>query len=211
MIESIRQVSGLTERRFSDAPRASPRPQRRLARPSRADYNSWRRLVKRKGARSARGGAPRGTPPARRGAGRHSGASGTGGEHRGIVVPTIHIANSHAERRRAGGTPRGDLGRHAEMPEDPIDHRRLLDERDQAQAAAAPGAGQDVDPECARHERRPTLPADLPPSPRGQPHEPARRPTPSAPYRDHPLMPGTEPHQTATPPEGPARRNTGAG
>jgi hypothetical protein len=39
---------------------------------------------------------------------------------------------------RAGGTRRRDLRRYAEMSEDPLDYGRLLDERDQAQAAAAP-------------------------------------------------------------------------
>ena len=49
------------------------------------------------------------------------------------------------------------------MLEDPLDHGRLFDERDQAQAAAAPGTRQDVKPESARHERRPTLTAGFTP------------------------------------------------
>lgn len=39
--------------------------------------------------------------------------------------------------RRAGWMRCGDLSRHAEMPEDPADDGRLLDERDQTQAAAS--------------------------------------------------------------------------
>ena len=94
----------------------------------------------------------RGTPAARRRAGRLSGTSGTRVEHRAVVVPTTKIGNCRGERRRAGWTRRGDLGRHAEMPEDPADHGRLLDERDQAQAAARPGGDRP-----ARQTRRPVL------------------------------------------------------
>ena len=65
-----------------------------------------------------------------------SGTSGTRVEHRAVVVPTTHIANCRGERRRAGGPRRGDLRRHAEMPEDPADHGRLLDERDQGREIA---------------------------------------------------------------------------
>ena len=62
-----------------------------------------------------------------------------------------------------GGTRRGDLRRYAEMPEDPLDHGRLFDERDQAQTAAAPRTGQHIKPERACHQRRPTLTAGLTP------------------------------------------------
>jgi hypothetical protein len=55
-----------------------------------------------------------------------------------------------------------NFGRHAEMPEDPADHGRLLDERDQTQAAATPGT-QHVKPEGARHQRSPALAASLAP------------------------------------------------
>jgi hypothetical protein len=49
------------------------------------------------------------------------------------------------------------------MPEDPADHGRLLDERDQAQAAATPGARQHIEPEGACHQPRPTLAATVAP------------------------------------------------
>ena len=49
----------------------------------------------------------------------------------------------------ARGTRRRDLCRYAEMSEDPLDHGRLFDERDQAQAAAAPRTGQHIKPEGA--------------------------------------------------------------
>ena len=129
------------KRPLPDPPAAALRPvtQRRLAPPSRADL--WRR-PKDCQARGASFGTclrARGTPAARRRAGRLSGTSGTRVEHRAVVVPTTKIGNCRGERRRAGWTRRGDLGRHAEMPEDPADHGRLLDERDQAQAAARPG------------------------------------------------------------------------
>ena len=110
--------------------------------------------------RAAHGSAPRGTPPARRSAGRRS---GTRGEHRRIVIPTGLVGSSHAERRRAGVTRRRDLRRDAEMPEDPLDHGRLLDERDEAQAAASPGTRQDVEPECTFHQGCPSLAAGLAP------------------------------------------------
>ncbi len=43
------------------------------------------------------------------------------------------------------------------MMEDPADHRRLLDEDDQAQAAATRGTRQHVELEGALHQRRPPL------------------------------------------------------
>jgi hypothetical protein len=87
-----------------------------------------------------------------------------GGEHRGIVIPTGLVGSSRAERRRAGGTRRRDLRRDAEMSEDPLDHGRLFDERDQAQTAAAPGTREHVKPERACHQGRPTLAAGSTPS-----------------------------------------------
>ncbi|MBI1875493.1 MAG: hypothetical protein HYS05_16615 [Acidobacteria bacterium] len=68
------------------------------------------------------------------------------------MIPTGRIGSSDAERRRAGGTRRRDRGRGAEMSEDPLDHGRLLNERDEVQAAAAPGTRQDVKPEGALHQ-----------------------------------------------------------
>ena len=62
-----------------------------------------------------------------------------------------------AHLRRACGTRRGDLGRHAEMPEDPADHGGLFDQRDQAQAATTPRTCQHIEPEAPLHQRRPTL------------------------------------------------------
>jgi hypothetical protein len=47
-IGSIRRVSRLTDRPFSDAPRASPPATAQISRPSPADYDSRRRLVTRK-------------------------------------------------------------------------------------------------------------------------------------------------------------------
>ena len=49
------------------------------------------------------------------------------------------------------------------MPEDPADDRRLLDERNQTQAATTPGARQHVTPEGAGHQRRPAPAAGLTP------------------------------------------------
>ena len=89
--------------------------------------------------------------------------SGTGHEHRGVVIPTSLVGNSRVERRRSGGTRRRDLRRDAEMPEDPLDHDRLVDERDQAKTPAASRTRQHVTPERACHERRPTLAAGVTP------------------------------------------------
>jgi hypothetical protein len=114
------------------------------ARHPRADRHSGRRPVSAKRPRLARGFASQAHLRRARPTGRHSGTSGV--EHRGIVVPGIRLTNAHAERRRAGGTRRGNLGRHVEMPEDPADHGRLFDERDQTQAAATPGTRQHVEP-----------------------------------------------------------------
>lgn len=49
------------------------------------------------------------------------------------------------------------------MSEDPLDHRGLFDERDQAQTAAAAGTRQHVESEGARHQRRPRPTAGLTP------------------------------------------------
>jgi hypothetical protein len=68
-----------------------------------------------------------------------------------------------------GGTRRRDLDRQAKVPEDPGDHGRLLDARDQAQPAATPGTRQHGKPTGARHERRPTLTAGAPPRRLGRP------------------------------------------
>jgi hypothetical protein len=68
-------------------------------------------------------------------------------DDRRILVPTGGLGPVAPSRRGTGGTRRGDFGRQAEMPQDPIDYLPLLDERDQAEAAAAPGAGQNVEPE----------------------------------------------------------------
>lgn len=68
-----------------------------------------------------------------------------------------------------GGTRRRDLDRQAKAPEDPGNHGRLLDARDQAQTAATPGTRQHGKPTGARHERRPTLTAGSPPRRLGRP------------------------------------------
>lgn len=61
--------------------------------------------------------------------------------------------------RRTRRLKRGDLGRQPQMPEDPSDHRGLLDERHQAQPPAAARTSQHVQPERALHQRRPLPPA----------------------------------------------------
>lgn len=64
----------------------------------------------------------------------------------GIVVPTSLVWRAREQRRRAGWTRRGDLGRYAEMPEDPADDGRLLDERDQTRAGRHPSTSLGVEP-----------------------------------------------------------------
>ena len=75
-------------------------------------------------------------------------SSGTGLEHRGVVVPTSGVGNT-ARERIPGRTRRWHLTRLPEMTQDPPDHRSLLDERDQAQAATTPRTGQHVEAERA--------------------------------------------------------------
>ncbi len=82
--------------------------------------------------------------PAARPSGRHV---RNGVEDRGVVVPTSRVEEVSGDRRRAGGTRRGDRRRYAEMTEDALDHSRFLDERDQTQATAAAGTGQHVESE----------------------------------------------------------------
>jgi hypothetical protein len=51
-----------------------------------------------------------------------------------IDFSTSGLGSARGARRRAGGTRRRDLRRYAEMPEDPVNHGGLIDERDQAEA-----------------------------------------------------------------------------
>ena len=51
------------------------------------------------------------------------------------------------------------------MPEDPVDHGRLVDKRDQTQAATTPRTRQHVDPKRSGHEGCPRLAAGV--TPRG--------------------------------------------
>ena len=96
-------------------------------------------------------------PTARRRAGRQAGPSGTGVELRVVGVPTSHIRTANAERPRVCRTRRGDLGRHAEVPEDPADYGSLFNQRDQAQAATTPRTRRHIKPEGPLHQRGPML------------------------------------------------------
>src|SRR5712692_847337 len=98
-----------------------------------------------------------GVPPARWRPGHRSGTSGARVEHRGAIVLTRRVEDVRGDRRRAGGTRRGNRGRYAEMTEEALDHGRLVDERDQAQSAATPGTGQHVKAERSSHQLCPTL------------------------------------------------------
>ena len=179
------------------------------SRPSRADYDSGRGLVKGEGPHAGAARRATCTPPTHRRARRQAGTSGTDVEHRGTVVPTNLAGSSCGERRRASETRRGALGRHAEMPEDSLDHSRLFDERDQPQAAATPGASQNVKPEGARHQGCPRLAAgvarrslrgaSLTSLLAGRVLQPSSRP---------PRTAGAEPLRPARPPGVPARHGT---
>ena len=57
--------------------------------------------------------------------------------------------------RVAGGTERGRVARHAEVIEDGANQVRSFDGGEQSHSAAAAGALEDVDAECAAHELRP--------------------------------------------------------
>jgi len=60
-----------------------------------------------------------------------------------------------ARRRRPGRAGGGPLGWEPQVGEDPADHPRILNGRDQAHAAAAARAGQDIHVEGAPHEVSP--------------------------------------------------------
>ena len=110
-----------------------------MSAPSRADCDGRPTACHPRRPRSACGGAPQ--AHLRHTDVRTVARSRTRVEHRGLIVPTRRVGNAREPRRRTGGTRRGRLGRQAEMPEDPVDHGRLLDERDQTQAAARPASG----------------------------------------------------------------------
>jgi hypothetical protein len=134
--------------------------------PLRADHGARRWIVKRAMRVTSRGGAPRGTPRARRRAVGHelrSTRSVPGGIRGGIVVSSHLGACARDERRRARRARRRDLRRHAQMPQDPANHGRLLDQRDHTQAPATLRTRQHVESERALHQRRPALAADLAP------------------------------------------------
>jgi hypothetical protein len=83
---------------------------------------------------------------------------------RNRATPTWHLPADfvwgvQAEWRRTGGTWCRDLGRQATGPEDPVDHGRLVDQRDQTQAAAIAATRHDVKSERPCHQRRPALTA----------------------------------------------------
>jgi hypothetical protein len=203
-------------RAVATAPRG-PRPHRRLAHrsrrrfaPSRADDRSRRRRVKRWWAWRA---TPPSTSPACQRASRGCGSSGTGIEHRRAVIPSGLVGTLHAERWRAGGTRRGNLGRHAEMPEDPVDHRRFYDERDEAQTAATPGTRQHIKDQTCEPLTTPNSDRgpDAAPPRQDQPHAPGWQPSPSLPNPHHLRMADVEPPQPARPPAVPARHGTKSG
>jgi hypothetical protein len=55
-----------------------------------------------------------------------------------FVLVSLRFTRDGDERRRSGGAGDGQIQGTTEMPEYPTNDRRLLDERDEAQAAAAP-------------------------------------------------------------------------
>lgn len=57
----------------------------------------------------------------------------------------------------SAATRRRDVGRDAHMPQNPPDHRRILEDGDKPQSAAALSTRQDVEPERSLHQRRPLL------------------------------------------------------
>ena len=106
----------------------------------------------------------RGTPPARRqGIAEHRQEQGSnrivknGDRTPEYWRPNPLVGRPHGERWRARGMRRRDLCRYPEMSEDPLDHGRLFDERDQAQAAAAPRTGQHIKPERPAHQLGPLI------------------------------------------------------
>ena len=148
-IGNIRRVSPLNG---MSVIRPAPLATARMSAPSRADCDRRPTVCQTRRPRAACGRAPQAhlRPTDVQTVAR----SRTRVEHRGLVAPTSRAGNAREPRRRTGGTRRGRLGRQAEMPEDAIDHGRLLDERDQTQAAATPRTRQNVDPKRSGHEGR---------------------------------------------------------
>ena len=62
-----------------------------------------------------------------------------------------------AQRGRPSRAGLGDRRRQTQMVQDPRDHRRIVDERDQLEAPPAPGAGEHVDAEAAPHQLGPVV------------------------------------------------------
>ena len=76
-------------------------------------------------------------------------------------LPAGFVWGVQPEWRHTCGTWCRDLGRQATGPEDPVDHGRLVDQRDQTQAAATAGTRQDV--KC-----RTSVPSAMPSTRRGR-------------------------------------------
>jgi len=131
----------LTESPFSDSGRARPPTPQRRPEPPHAPMI----------APAGRGSGAALLGPPLRATGQTCGAptaassqwaSGTGVGHRAAVVARRVASRTQTRRRRPRGTRCGNLGRHAQVPEDPLDHGLLLDERDQTRQPPLSVVGQ---------------------------------------------------------------------
>jgi hypothetical protein len=82
----------------------------------------------------------------------HTSGTPIAGRHRAggrFVLVGLRLARRREQRRRTGGTGDGQIRRQVEMPQDPADDGDVLDERDEAQAAAAARTRQHIEAERA--------------------------------------------------------------
>ena len=77
----------------------------------------------------------------------------------GVAPGRLGLPTRTGRAAARGGTRHGHLSRHTSMSEDSLDHRHLVEERDETQPAPAPGARQEIEAKRALHQRRRARPA----------------------------------------------------
>ena len=80
-----------------------------------------------------------------------------------VVVGDLRgqVSAAWEERRRSCGTGLWDRMRQPQMPQEPRNHHRVFDQRNQRQASTTPRTGEDIQPEAAVHQIRPVLVAPI--------------------------------------------------
>ena len=64
-------------------------------------------------------------------------------------------------RRRSRGTGLGHVGRQPEVSQDALNHRRVVDERDQLEGSPTPGTSEDIQAQAPAHQLRPEIVASV--------------------------------------------------